>query len=98
MRDRQIGQIAKVVFAEPGSRERPSDRGKVLKSDSPVDIDVLSGAVIVIAADGVRGIGFDPFDARFRFAAVIDQIAQEKTEVAALAHGLQRGPIRVNVG
>ena len=57
---------------------------RYLKPLPPLTRDVLGDAVVVIAADGVRGVLAHPVDARRRLQAVIDQVAQEQADVVRL--------------
>jgi len=54
--------------------------------------------MVMIAADGMRRLLADPFDARRRLEAVIDQITQHQADVERLGDSIQGRPIGVDIG
>src|SRR5262249_41711900 len=71
---------------------------QILEAVLSLDLDELGDAVIVVAADGVRGFLLYPCNARGRFQAVIYQISQDQTRVERLVDRLQGRPVRMEVG
>jgi hypothetical protein len=60
-------------------------------------LDVLGDAVIVIAADGVRGMFAHPLQARSGLKPIVYKIAKDKARVEGLVDRFQSGPVRVDV-
>lgn len=96
--DGQLREILQMRAAEQVPVERARGGREILIAGARAGGDALGDGMVVVPADGSRGMLSDPLDAGEGIGAVIDEIAGEKAGVERLVDGGQGRPVGVNVG
>jgi hypothetical protein len=71
-RGREIGKIAALAGIECGNAERSCRGREIAETGRALNLDLLSHAVIVVAANAKCGVFLNPFDTGTGFRAIID--------------------------
>ena len=88
LRDRQVGQEAKVFGPEPLAREHARHAGQVFEARAAGRYHVLGHRVIVVATHRVMGVLPYPVDTGRGLQSVVYQVAQAKTDIMRLVERL----------
>jgi hypothetical protein len=94
---RQVGEKSPLTGVESRNSWGAGTGGQEAKTTDSLDIHILGGPVVVVSANRVVGVPFDPVDAAAWVRAVIDEIAQKQTNVVRFADCFQRRPVSVDI-